>query len=193
MTAVSALRHKQFRDPPLARWLFGNTQSAWIWLVVRLWLGWEWLGAGYGKVLSPAWTGNQAGAALSGFVKGALQKSSGAHPDVQGWYAGFLEGVVLPNAATFGYLVAWGEALVGLALILGLFTGVAAFFGSFMNFNFLLAGAVSTNPVLLAPATLLVLAWKVGGWIGLDRWVLPMLGTPWAGGGTYEERPRSVS
>lgn len=26
---------------------------------------------------------------------------------------------------------------------------------------------------------LLILAWKVAGWYGLDRWLLPRLGTPW--------------
>jgi thiosulfate dehydrogenase [quinone] large subunit len=26
---------------------------------------------------------------------------------------------------------------------------------------------------------LLILAWRNAGWYGLDRWVLPALGTPW--------------
>ena len=64
----------------------------------------------------------------------------------------------------------------------GIFTGIAAFFGSFMNINYLLAGTVSTNPILFAIATWLVLAWKVAGWWGLDRWILPALGTPWRTG-----------
>ena len=57
--------------------------------------------------------------------------------------------------------------------------GIAGFFGGFMNVNYLLAGTVSTNPPLFVFATWLVLAWKTAGWIGLDRWVLPALGTPW--------------
>jgi thiosulfate dehydrogenase [quinone] large subunit len=82
----------------------------------------------------------------------------------------------------FGPLVAWGETLVGIALILGIFTGIAAFFGAFMNFNFMLAGSASTNPVLFLLAMLIVLAWKTAGWWGLDRYVLPRLGTPWQPG-----------
>jgi thiosulfate dehydrogenase [quinone] large subunit len=174
-------------DPPVAQALFNKPRWAWIWLIPRLYAGWEWLNAGWGKIGNPAWTGDNAGAAISGFVSGALQKTSGAHPDVQGWYAWFLENTVLPNASLWSHLVAWGEFLVGIALILGLFTGIAAFLGSFMNMNYLLAGTVSTNPILLAIATLLILGWKTAGWWGLDRWVLPMLGTPWSPGVIFEE------
>jgi thiosulfate dehydrogenase [quinone] large subunit len=81
-------------------------------------------------------------------VNNALTKTAGEPPDVQGWYAWFLENVVLPNASFWSYLVAVGETLVGLALIVGLLAGIAAFFGSLMNVNFLLAGTVSTNPIL---------------------------------------------
>jgi thiosulfate dehydrogenase [quinone] large subunit len=109
----------------------------------------------------------------------ALQKTTGAHPDVQGFYAWFLQHVILPHSAFFSYLVVAGEICVGVGLILGMFTGIAAFFGSFMNFNYLLAGTVSTNPIFFAIATLLVLAWKTAGYYGVDRWLLPALGTPW--------------
>jgi thiosulfate dehydrogenase (quinone) large subunit len=36
--------------------------------------------------------------------------------------------------------------------------------------------------MLFAIATWLVLAWRNAGWIGLDRWLLPAVGTPWKGG-----------
>jgi thiosulfate dehydrogenase [quinone] large subunit len=173
---------RQLEDSPIARALFATTRWAWIWLLLRLYLGYEWLVAGWGKVNNPAWVGANAGTALSGFVNGALQKTAGEHPDVQGWYAAFLQNIVLPNASIFSYLVAFGELLVGVALILGIFTGIAAFFGLFMNASYLLAGAVSTNPIMLAIAIFLILAWKVAGWWGLDRFVLPALGTPWRPG-----------
>lgn len=173
---------QSIEDPTVARYLFSDVRFAWIWLILRLYVGWEWLQAGWGKLHSAAWTGAQAGSALTGFANNALTKAGGQHPDVQGWYAWFLQHVVLTHPAFWGYLVSWGEFLVGVALILGLFTGIAAFFGSFMNVNYLLAGAVSTNPILFAIATWLVLAWKVAGWYGLDRWVLPALGTPWQPG-----------
>ncbi len=48
-----------------------------------------------------------------------------------------------------------------------------------MNLAFMLAGTTSTNPVLAILGVLLVLAWKNAGFIGLDRYLLPILGTPW--------------
>jgi thiosulfate dehydrogenase [quinone] large subunit len=176
-------------DPRVARSLFGDVRWAWIWLMLRLYVGQQWLEAGWGKLHSAVWTGGRAGAAITGFVTNALTKTSGQHPDVQPWYAWFLRSVVLPHAAIWSRLVAWGEVLVGVALVLGIFTGIAAFFGSFLNVNYLLAGTVSTNPILFAIATWLVLAWKTAGWWGLDRWVLPALGTPWSPGLVFQHEP----
>ena len=164
-------------ENPLSRWLFTNTKSAWIWLILRLYLGYSWLTAGFGKVTNEAWTGSEAGTALKGYMAGvmALAEEGG----VAGWYVWFLENFVIPNATIFSYMVAWGELLIGLGLIVGLLTGIAAFFGALMNMSFLLAGTVSSNPIMLLIAILLILAWKVAGWYGLDRWALPALGTPW--------------
>lgn len=166
-------------ESPWAKFLFNNQKSAWIWLILRLYVGWEWLSAGWVKVHSSIWVGSDAGGALSGFVKGALSKTTGAHPDVQGWYAYFLENIILPHASTWSHIVAYGEIIVGIALIIGLFTGIAAFFGLFMNLNFLLAGTVSINPILFTLSIGLILAWKVAGYIGIDGYLLPHLGTPW--------------
>ena len=138
-------------------------------MILRLYLGWEWLQAGWGKLGAAPWTGGKAGATIAGFVNTAFTKTGGQHPDVQGWYARFLKAAVQPYPVIWSYLVVWGEILVGIALILGAFTGIAAFFGSFMSMNYLLAGTVSVNPILFAIATGLVLAWKTAGWIGLDR------------------------
>jgi thiosulfate dehydrogenase [quinone] large subunit len=79
----------------------------------------------------------------------------------------------------FAKLIAIGEVLVGVGLILGIFVGIAAFFGAFMNWNFGMAGSASTNPLLFAAGILLVLAWKTAGYYGVDRYLLPRLGTPW--------------
>ena len=177
-------------EPPFSRLLFADTRTSWLWLIVRLYLGYEWITSGLTKLGSDAWTGTHAGAAITGFAKGALAKTSGDHPDVQSWYGAFLQNVVMPNAAVFGRLVTAGEMLVGLALILGALTGIAAFFGITMNANYLLAGTLSTNPVLIILGTLVVLAWRNAGWIGLDRWLLPMLGTPWQPGAAFAHSDR---
>ncbi len=184
---------KTFEDPPIARVLFSNTTSGWFWLVLRLYVGWEWLLAGWEKVSSAAWTGDKAGTALAGFLNGALAKTAGAHPDVQNWYAWFLKAMVLAHPVAWSYAVAWGELLVGIALIVGIFTGIAAFFGMFMNLNYLLAGTVSINPILFTISIGLILAWKVAGYVGLDRFILPALGTPWQSGELFKKPDSSPS
>ena len=63
--------------------------------------------------------------------------------------------------------------------MLGTFVGLAAFDGALLKWNFIMAGTASTNPVLLMLGIFLILAWKVGGWYGLDRFLLPLIGTPW--------------
>jgi thiosulfate dehydrogenase [quinone] large subunit len=151
--------------------LFVNTKMAWLWFVVRLYLGWEWLYAGYEKVINPVWVGASAGGGIIGFVNGAIAKTAGVHPDVSGWYAWFLQHAVLPYANIWSHAIAYGEVLVGLGLIFGALTIVAAFFGFFMNINYLLAGTVSTNPQLMILAILVMMAHKTAGTIGLDHFL----------------------
>jgi thiosulfate dehydrogenase [quinone] large subunit len=175
-------------DPPFAHALFSKARWSWIWLIVRLYVGWNWLRAGWSKLTNPAWVGGNAGTALSGFVKNALTKTTGTHPDVQGWYGTFLTDIVMPHTKLWSYFVSFGELLVGIGLILGIFTGIAAFFGIVMNMNYLMAGSVSTNPILLILSVFLVLAWKTAGWWGLDRWLLVDLGTPWSPGSAFQKK-----
>ncbi|MFL5626302.1 MAG: DoxX family protein [Ktedonobacteraceae bacterium] len=194
-TAIHPQEATHIPEPPIAKFLFADTRMAWLWLIVRLYVGYEWLTAGLQKLTgysysfdafnqkagSPWVFGAHDGAAIKGFVSGALAQVGGPHPTVQGWYASFLQSFVLPNATVFAYLVTFGELLIGLGLIFGALTGIAAFFGVFMNLNFLLAGAVSINPIIGTLALFLVLAWRVAGYYGIDRWLLPLLGTPWTG------------
>lgn len=199
MRYISSLHPRaatQIEEPPIARFLFADTRMAWLWLIVRLYVGYEWFTSGWDKLTGHSiaigsfgeaskggpWVfGSHDGAAMKGFVTGALAQATGAHPNVQGWYATFLQNVVLPNTTVFSYIVTFGELCVGLGLILGILTGIAAFFGVFMNLSFLLAGAVSINPVIGTCAIFLVLAWRVAGYYGGDRYILPLLGTPWTG------------
>lgn len=169
-------------EPKIAQFLLQNPKFAWFWLIVRVYVGWQWLIAGIDKVHSSAWVGQGAGSAVTGFVQNALGKMGGAHPDVSSIYGWFLSHAVLPYPSFWSHLVTFGEIAVGAALILGIFTGIAAFFGIFMNFNYLFAGTVSTNPILLLLTLGLILAWRVAGFLGIDRWLLPAVGTPWKPG-----------
>jgi thiosulfate dehydrogenase [quinone] large subunit len=155
--------------------LFDWKYSQWatiLWTVLRVYLGYEWVTSGWGKVFgasSTAWVGSKAGTAVTGFLNGALAKTGGAHPDVQPWYAWFITHIALPNAKIFSYMVAWGELLVGIALILGFLTTLALFASLLMNFNYLLAGAVSVNPIFIIEAAILLWAGRAAYYWGLDR------------------------
>ncbi len=112
------------------------------------------------------------------------------------WYREFLQYLLATHSYTwFAKLVVVAEVAIGVALILGVFVGISAFFGALMNWNFLMAGTVSINPVLLPLALLLILAWKTAGYIGLDYYLLPMLGTPWRPGRMFEgtHRPHTLA
>jgi thiosulfate dehydrogenase (quinone) large subunit len=175
---------EQFPEPTIARFFFGSSGSAPIWFVVRMNVGAQWFLAGWEKIKEPAVWGT-SGVAIKGFVAGALAKTAGPNPAVQGWYANFLQHFVLPNAGFFSFLVTWGEFAVGLGILLGVLTGIASGFGVLMNMNYLLAGTVSINPVLGMFALFLCFSWRVCGYIGLDHWLLPALGLPWKGGTVF--------
>ena len=161
-------------EPRLARLLFSDTRLAWVWLALRIYVGYQWAFAGWEK-LTGGWIGAQAGTALQGFFAGVLQKVGGAHPIVSSWYGYFIEHFAMNHTVVFSYIISFGEFSVGLGLILGAFAGVAAFFGAFMNFNYLLAGTVSMNPTFFLLGILLILAWRVAGYIGIDYFLLPKI------------------
>jgi thiosulfate dehydrogenase (quinone) large subunit len=176
---VQTVKGTEIQDPPFARFLFSDTRMAPVWLVIRVLLGWDWLSHGLEKLGNPAWM--ETGVALQGYWERAVAIPESGRPAIAfGWYRDFLQSLLDSGAYTwFAKLIAIGEAAIGIALILGLFVGIAAFFGAFMNWNFIMAGSASTNGFLAVVAILLVVAWKVAGYYGLDRFLLPRLGTPW--------------
>jgi thiosulfate dehydrogenase [quinone] large subunit len=183
---VPGSRDIEVEGPGFARFLFNNSAAGLFWLPVRVFVGVAWLDAGLHKFNDPGWT--QGGSALRAYWDRAVAiPEAPARPAITfEWYRDFLNILRDANAETwFAWLVTLGEIAVGVGLILGALTGIAAFFGAFMNMSFLLAGSASTNPVMFILAIGLMLAWKVAGYYGLDRWLLPKLGTPWRPGGLF--------
>jgi thiosulfate dehydrogenase [quinone] large subunit len=169
-------------DLPIANLLFGDRRLAWLWLPLRPYLGSSWLEFGLKKLAEPRWT--QTGEYLRGFWEKAVQVLAppARPPIVIDWYRDFIAFMLHGgHHAWFAKLIVFGELTIGIAPLLGAFTGMAVFF-RFMNWNFVMAGTASSNGLPFAMATWLVLAWKMAGWIGLDRWLLPLLGTPWRAG-----------
>ena len=171
-------------DPPLAKLLFSDRRLAPVWFLVRMYVGFSWLDAGLHKIID---TGAKTNYIIDGAGMYAFWQRIAAIPAAPAkplitydWYGNFIQFMITNHwEGFFGKLIAFGETAVGLGLIFGAFVGIAAVGGAFMNLNFMLAGSASTNPVLLLLGFLLVLAWKTAGYIGLDRVLLPLLGTPW--------------
>ncbi|MFW6091236.1 MAG: DoxX family protein, partial [Actinomycetota bacterium] len=174
-------------EPRAARWLFGSSSAAWIWLIARLWLGWEWFQSGWGKVFGGDitlqfwnWGDEQYGLtgdanvgwvresgdtgigdSVAGFATGAIEGAEGPHPDVAyDWYVTFLEWIRDTAHPVFGPMVAIGEVVIGVLLILGLFTGIAAALGAVLNFSFVFAGTAGVNPAMILVSFLIILAWR---------------------------------
>jgi thiosulfate dehydrogenase (quinone) large subunit len=120
---------RTLEDPPLARLLFQNSGMAWVWFVVRLWLGWQWLAASWMSLSQP--------------------------------------GEWLP------FLAAVAQVVFAIAIVVGLFVGASTAGGLVVHL------LVDLDPLQVAAAILLLLAWKNAGLIGLDRYVLRAFGAPW--------------
>ena len=171
------------QESPVSKFFFSNTIMSWLWLIVRVYVGYQWIDASLHKLPSPAWM--QTGDALKGYWMNAISVPEAPakaliHFD---WYRTFLQ-TMLDNGSYvwFAKAIAIGELLVGIAMVIGLLVGTAAFFGALMNFNFLLAGSLGSGPLLLVLQILLVAAWKIAGHLGVNYFVHKRFGTLWQKG-----------
>jgi thiosulfate dehydrogenase (quinone) large subunit len=163
----------------VADFLYRSKTASVLWLVARLWLGYGWLNAGYQKLWGSEkaafWNGGGAG--VKGFATaGVAGSKAGTGGASYGWFAAFLHGFVIPNASWIAKLVTLSELAIGALLILGLFTGVAAFAGLSLNLIYMFSGSSGVNPAYAVVAVFLILAWRNAGYLGLDRFALPRLG-----------------
>jgi thiosulfate dehydrogenase [quinone] large subunit len=181
MSAVITRKGEFVQDPPLVQKLLTDVRAGWLFLPFRIWLGWQWISAASGKIADPKWV--ETGEALKAYWMNAVKIPQTGRPAISfDWYRMFLQLLLDTQSHTwFAKMVAYGEMLIGIALILGAFTGIAAFFSCFMNWNFMMAGSASTNPMLFTIAVFLILAWKVSGYVGADFFLLRLIGTPWQG------------
>jgi thiosulfate dehydrogenase [quinone] large subunit len=158
-----------------ADWLFRSSAASLVWLVVRLWLGYQWANAGYQKIWgsekSAFWFGGGAG--VKGFATaGVVGSSTGKGGASYGWWAGFLHNFVIPNASWIAKFIALGELVIGIALILGLLTGLAALAGLLLNLIYMFSGSAGVNPAYAILSMGLILGWRNAGLLGLDRFAL---------------------
>ena len=160
-------------------WKFWNWGDAAYSLTGKANIGW--IKAGTVVAADGSQTTLGVGDRIAGFAANAIAASQGPHPDVAySWYVKFLEFVRDTFHPVLGIVVPLGEVLLGLALIFGAFTGVAAFLGALLNFSYMFAGSSGVNPGMVLVSLFLILAWRNSGWYGLDRYLLPKLGVPWS-------------
>jgi thiosulfate dehydrogenase [quinone] large subunit len=168
------------------KFLRENVYASYILSILRIYIGWQWLNAGWNKITSGKFD-------ATGFLTGALGKATGEQPSVQSWWADFLSAIALPNVGIFNILVPWGEFLVGLGLIIGSFTTFAALMGATMNFSYMFSGTVSSNPQMLLIEILLLIAALNAGKIGMDRWIIPFLRKQFSSRKKEERSIQSIS
>jgi len=132
---------------------------------------------------------------LLGYWKGAVAvPPTGKAPITYTWYRDVLNGLIDTQSYNwFAWIIVLGEIAVGLGLTFGCLTAVVAFFGTLMNFSFMMAGSTSSNPMMFGLTIFIILAWKNAGWWGLDRFVLPAIGTPWKAGYLIKPTPKGSS
>lgn len=107
---------------------------------------------------------------LVGFLERvALERG---HP----FYREFIQQVVLPNASVFAAMVTWGELLVGVLLILGLFTRLSAVVALVLTVNYMFAKGAwfwtpSSNDAAFAAISVALLIGAAGRTLGLDAFL----------------------
>jgi thiosulfate dehydrogenase [quinone] large subunit len=139
------------------------------WALLRIFLGFLFVMAGTEKLL-----GNFNGTALTGTLTSWINGGGGVPSDPNLWYVGFLKGTVIPHASLFAGLVAYGETLVGIFLILGLSTSIVALIGAFLNANYYFAAAQTSASIQMVNALFIVVELLfalacVGQFYGLDQ------------------------
>src|SRR5437870_585529 len=131
--------------PAFIKTLYSDTRLGWLWFPFRLYAGYLWLEAASHKIFDPQWV--QGGAALQAFWQKAVQTDP--KPVIEAdWYRAFIQYLLNSGAYEwFAKVIAYGELSVGLLLVLGALTGLAAIGGALMNWNYVMAGSATINGV----------------------------------------------
>ena len=184
-------------DPPLARFLFQSTGAAWIWLVVRLWVGWALFAEGQSKFAEPSRL-EEASRAMGDYWGRVAAAGAESGRGVDEWQRALLQALSSSQAEHWlAGSVAVSELVLGLAILLGVLVGVASAGGIMLSLGVMtLTGSSEFTPLHAALSVMLALAWKNAGFIGFDRYVLRGLGAPWwddciSDGGPRRRAPRS--
>ena len=148
--------------PRFIHWIQRSKIAAVIWTAMRVWLGIMWIEAGVAKL----W-GAENSAFLHSGAPGVAGLAAHGVP-AYSWWGSFLHGFVVPNAGWIGVLVAVAEFAIGVALVLGFFTPIAAIGSLLLLFTYMMSGVASVCAFYALFAVVLLAMWPTAGWIGLD-------------------------
>jgi thiosulfate dehydrogenase [quinone] large subunit len=148
--------------PGVLQWLGQSKVMAVGWLAMRVWLGIMWMQAGWAKLFGAenGFFMHNNGAGVAGFAAHGAPAYS--------WWGSFLHSFVVPNAGWIAVLVAVAEFAIGAALVLGLFTRVAAIGSLALLFTYVMSGTASVCGFYALIAIVILATWKASSWIGVD-------------------------
>jgi thiosulfate dehydrogenase (quinone) large subunit len=162
--AVTAVIGDPARRSSLPVWeaLKASKVAALGWTAMRVWLGVMWIQAGSAKIWGAEAAGflHNNGAGVAGFAAHGTPAYS--------WWGSFLHGFVVPNAGPLGVLIAVAEFAIGVALVAGLFTRLAALGSLALLFTYVMSGTASVCAFYAAIAIVILVMWRTSGWIGVD-------------------------
>ena len=132
------------------------------WTAMRVWLGIMWIQAGAAKLWGAESAGfvRNGGAGVAGFAAHGIPAYS--------WWGSFLHGFVVPNAGWIGVLIAVAEFAIGVALVAGLFTRLAALGSLALLFTYVMSGTASVSAFYALFAIVILAMWRTSSWIGFD-------------------------
>jgi thiosulfate dehydrogenase [quinone] large subunit len=147
---------------PVWEWIKQSKVMAIGWTAMRVWLGIMWIQAGKAKLWGAESAGfmHNNGAGVAGFAAHGTPAYT--------WWGTFLHSFVVPNSGWIAVLVAVAEFAIGVALVLGLFTRLAALGSLLLLFTYVMSGTASVCAFYALFAIVILTMWKTSSWLGAD-------------------------
>ena len=145
----------------------GTVATGWVLLPLRLFLGFTFLFAGLQKLANPQFLENASPTSIHAQLVGAA-RSSPIHA---------LISHLVPIASTVGVVIALGEVAIGLGVLVGLLTRVAAVAGMALSFGLFLTVSFHSSPYFTGSDIVFFFAWTplalagAAGAPALDTWM----------------------
>lgn len=152
----------QRRNLHVWEWLKASKIAALAWTAARVWLGVMWIQAGAAKLWgaeNPAFL-HHNGAGVAGFATHGTPAYT--------WWGHFLHSFVVPNSGLIGVTVAVAEWVIGIALVAGFFTRIAALASLALLFTYVMSGTASVCAFYALFAIVILVMWRTASWLGID-------------------------